>query len=111
MSKFIDLGFKLNPVEASSTTPEKDGYVAVRNGLPYHIHPSFTPEAWDALQEIIDELEIAPYVEPNPYTPTYADLRRAEYPSIEDQLDTLYHGGYDAWKATISTIKQKYPKE
>jgi hypothetical protein len=42
---------------------------------------------------------------------TYADKRRAEYPSIPDQLDTLYHGGYDAWKATIQAVKDKYPKE
>lgn len=42
---------------------------------------------------------------------TYADKRRAEYPSIVDQLDTLYHGGYDAWKATIKAVKDKYPKE
>jgi hypothetical protein len=36
--------------------------------------------------------------------------RRNEYPSIEKQLDTLYHGGYDAWKAEITAIKNKYPK-
>jgi hypothetical protein len=37
--------------------------------------------------------------------------RAREYPSIVDQLDTLYHGGYDAWKATIQAVKNKYPKE
>jgi hypothetical protein len=36
--------------------------------------------------------------------------RAKEYPSIVDQLDTLYHGGYDAWKASIDVIKNKYPK-
>jgi hypothetical protein len=36
--------------------------------------------------------------------------RRAEYPSIEDQLDDIYHNGIDAWKATIKTTKDKYPK-
>lgn len=41
----------------------------------------------------------------------YKEQRRAEYPSIVDQLDTLYHGGYDAWKATIQAVKDKYPKE
>ena len=44
------------------------------------------------------------------YTPTYADLRRTEYPSVPDQLDILYHGGYDAWKQAISDVKAKYPK-
>lgn len=41
----------------------------------------------------------------------YQRQRAAEYPSIVDQLDTLYHGGYDAWKATIQAVKDKYPKE
>jgi len=40
----------------------------------------------------------------------YKGLRQAEYPSIADQLDTLYHGGLDAWKAQIKTVKDKYPK-
>ena len=40
----------------------------------------------------------------------YQRQRIAEYPSIADQLDTLYHGGYDAWKASIDVIKNKYPK-
>ena len=41
---------------------------------------------------------------------SYKSQRRAEYPSIEDQLDDIYHNGIDAWKATIKTIKDKYPK-
>lgn len=41
----------------------------------------------------------------------YKVQRAAEYPSIHDQLDILYHGGYDAWKAVIAEIKNKYPKE
>ena len=36
--------------------------------------------------------------------------RQREYPSIVDQLDTLYHGGYDAWKQSIDVIKERYPK-
>ena len=42
---------------------------------------------------------------------TYADKRKAEYPSIEDQLDDIYHNGVDGWKATIKTVKDKYSKE
>jgi hypothetical protein len=41
----------------------------------------------------------------------YAVQRQTEYPPIAEQLDTLYHGGYDAWKAEIQAIKEKYPKE
>ena len=37
--------------------------------------------------------------------------RKNDYPSIVDQLDDIYHNGIDAWKATIKTTKDKYPKE
>ena len=40
----------------------------------------------------------------------YQRNRASEYPSIEDQLDTLYHQGYDGWKARIDEVKNKYPK-
>jgi hypothetical protein len=40
----------------------------------------------------------------------YQRQRAAEYPPIADQFDLLYHGGYDAWKAAIDTVKNKYPK-
>ncbi len=40
----------------------------------------------------------------------YQRKRRSEYPSFADQFDTLYHGGYDAWKASIDFVKDKYPK-
>ena len=32
------------------------------------------------------------------------------YPSIEEQLDDLYHNGVEGWKKTIKAIKDKYPK-
>ena len=41
---------------------------------------------------------------------SYKSKRRAEYPSIADQLDDMYNNGFDAWKATIKTTKDKYPK-
>ena len=41
---------------------------------------------------------------------SYKSQRKAEYPSIEDQLDDIYHNGVDAWKTTIKAIKDKYPK-
>ena len=40
----------------------------------------------------------------------YKINRVAEYPSIEDQLDTIYHSGVAGWKTTIKAIKDKYPK-
>jgi len=40
----------------------------------------------------------------------YQRDRKNEYPSIEDQLDLLYHQGYEGWKKEIDEIKNKYPK-
>jgi hypothetical protein len=51
-------------------------------------------------------LEYLDYKERN----KYKDLRAAEYPSIVDQLDLIYHGGIEEWKAQIKAIKDKYPK-
>jgi len=40
----------------------------------------------------------------------YQYKRAAEYPSIVDQLDDIYHNGIDGWKTTIKAVKDKYPK-
>jgi len=54
----------------------------------------------------IDLAAVNAWVDPE----AYKYQRVAEYPSITEQLDTLYHGGYDAWKAEIQAVKNKYPK-
>lgn len=36
--------------------------------------------------------------------------RAAEYPSVKDQLDKIYHEGIDEWKKLIKVTKDKYPK-
>ena len=41
---------------------------------------------------------------------SYKSQRKAEYPSIEDQLYTIYHSGVSGCKTTIKAIKYKYPK-
>jgi len=40
----------------------------------------------------------------------YQQDRQFKYPSIQDQLDDLYHNGIDGWKSSIKTIKDAYPK-
>lgn len=67
-----------------------------------------TAGAFDAQgnQVTIDLAAVNAWVDPD----TYKYQRAQEYPSIADQLDTLYHGGLDAWKAQIKTVKDKYPK-
>ena len=32
------------------------------------------------------------------------------YPSIPDQLDTIFWRGIDAWKETIQAVKDAHPK-
>jgi hypothetical protein len=36
--------------------------------------------------------------------------RLGAYPAIQDQLDTIFHHGIDAWKQTIQEVKDKHPK-
>jgi hypothetical protein len=42
----------------------------------------------------------------------YARSRKAEYPSIGDQLDMIYHNGDGGatFQAAIKAVKDKYPK-
>jgi hypothetical protein len=47
---------------------------------------------------------------PTPTVASYAELRAAAYPPIQDQLDTIFHNGLDAWKAEIQAIKDEFPK-
>jgi rhodanese-related sulfurtransferase len=54
----------------------------------------------------VDESVVQAYIAAN----DYKEQRRTAYPSVVDQLDTLYHGGYDAWKATIKQVKDDIPK-
>jgi hypothetical protein len=54
----------------------------------------------------IDMDAVNAWVDPN----VYKRQRAAAYPSIADQLDTIYHEGIDAWKAEIAAVKTEYPK-
>ncbi len=79
--------------------------VVVRdNNIVEWINPSVAPITDAEIQAEIARLQ-ADYD-----AKQYQRDRAKEYPSIVDQLDTLYHGGYDAWKASIQAIKDKFPK-
>lgn len=54
----------------------------------------------------IDMEAVNAWVDPN----AYKQQRAQAYPSIADQLDTIYHEGIDVWKAQIAAVKQEYPK-
>jgi hypothetical protein len=54
----------------------------------------------------IDMALVNAWVDPE----AYKYKRAAEYPSIADQLDKIFHDGIDEWKETIQAVKDKYPK-
>ena len=56
---------------------------------------------------VYDQAAVDAYIQAH----AYIGLRQSEYPSFADQFDLLYHGGMDAWKASIDAVKTKYPKE
>jgi len=65
-------------------------------------------KAYDAAGNEVayDKSAVDAYVAAN----AYKDKRAAEYPSIADQLDKIFHDGIDEWKETIQAVKDKYPK-
>ena len=73
-------------------------------GLTWHDENELPPPTEEEIQTEIERLQ-AEY-EYNQYQRD----RASEYPSIKEQLDTLYHQGYDGWKARIDEVKNKYPK-
>ena len=54
----------------------------------------------------IDETIVNAWVDPNAYKQSRSDA----YPTIEAQLDSIFHDGVEGWKDTIQAIKAKYPK-
>ncbi len=54
----------------------------------------------------IDLDAVNAWIDPN----AYKAKRASDYPSFADQFDLLFHGGMDAWKASIQAVKTKYPK-
>jgi hypothetical protein len=61
----------------------------------------------DNKEVIINWTKVNAWKDPN----EYQYKRKNEYPSINDQLDDIYHNGIDGWKKTIKAVKDKYPKE
>ena len=60
----------------------------------------------DGNKVTIDMNAVNAWVDPD----QYKFDRAVAYPSIADQLDTIYHSGIDAWKATITAVKEEFPK-
>jgi len=86
-----------------------------KNANRYRLDQNCTPHKiveWDSAnkdsQPTDDELNAAYIAWKN--ANEYKQKRVNEYPSIEDQLDTIYHSGVAGWKTSIKAIKDKYPK-
>ena len=73
-------------------------------GLVWYDENELPPPTEEEVQAEIERLQ-AEY-EHNQYQRD----RASAYPSIQEQLDVLYHQGYDGWKAMIDEVKNKYPK-
>lgn len=106
-------GYYLGPTVADESPLEPGVYLLPAGAIDAHL-----PETLEGkIARWADKwlYEDIPLPEPEPETPpepelTYAQKRAAEYPPFADQFDLLYHGGYDAWKAAIQAVKDKYPK-
>ena len=86
----------IQSIRQIDTTPNH--YEVVVDDVPMLVatRPGQSPE--DALADIFA-----------PQTPTYVEMRLQEYPSLQEQLDMIYHD-MDAWRAQIAAIKAKHPK-
>jgi hypothetical protein len=60
----------------------------------------------DGNQVVIDIGAVNAWVDPD----QYKFDRAAAYPSIADQLDTIYRHGIEAWKSAITAVKEEFPK-
>jgi len=89
-----------NPIALSWKYPNVGGISTVDGVITEW--PDSLPEL---TQELVDSIEAEWEASEG-----HKEKRRAEYPSIEDQLDDLYHNGISGWSATIKTTKDKYPK-
>ena len=91
-------------------SPDNKLYAYELDGSQDHLIPEdyvfMTEQEAQAFRDAEEETARTAYLN----SLTYVEKRAAEYPSIPDQLDTIFHGGLDAWKAQIQVVKDKYPK-
>lgn len=91
-----------------------DALLSLRPGSPWSCNGTYESIVWiDEVNPIPTkaevEAEVARLQAEYDYN-EYQRLRAKEYPQWEEQMDILYHQGYDGWKAAIQAVKDKYPK-
>ena len=65
---------------------------------------------WPYSEPIPSEEQLAEIAQTYAAKVQYKIDRERAYPTIQEQLDILYHQGYDGWKAAIKAVKDNYPK-
>ena len=65
----------------------------------------YTKPTEDQLQQFYDQS-----VKTYSANTDYRKIRQRNYPSVEEQLDTIFHEGVDSWKQKIQLVKDKYSK-
>tara|TARA_Y100000592_G_scaffold89858_1_gene147653 strand:+ start:405 stop:701 length:297 start_codon:yes stop_codon:yes gene_type:complete len=98
MTDIISAILALDPNAEVSVSGESLDGIEWHDGNPNNITNEQITAKQEELKIIYDSLQ-------------YQRDRKKEYPSIEDQLDDLYHNGIKGWKTTIKAVKDKYPKE
>ena len=93
-----------------------DALVKLRPGAEWSIdNNSYAELTWlDTEQTKPTEEEVVQKIAELTYqqeVEVYKEQRAREYPPYADQFDQIFHGGVDAWKASILEVKRKYPKQ
>ena len=89
----------------TSLKPNSAGWVLIGNDLDWQDDKIAKPTQSEIDAEVIRLQAVYDSQE-------YARNRKAEYPSIGDQLDMIYHNGDGGatFQAAIKAVKDKYPK-
>lgn len=87
-------------------SPDNKVFAYELDGSQDHLIPEDYIEITNAQFDAIKEKREQDFLN----SQTYIEKRLSEYPTFGEQLDKLYHEGYDGWKQSIKTIKDKYPK-
>ena len=90
----------------------------MRHEAIYNTHPNVTSidDTLGAFDKdgnsvSIDEVKVSQEIEKlNAKFKSTQYQRDRIYPSIEQQLDEIFHKGLDEWKKTIQAVKDKHPK-
>ena len=90
-----------NNPEALGQKYDYVGGISTRDGVVTG-WPNSLPEL---TQDLVDSIEAEWETKES-----HKGKRQKEYPSIQDQLDDIYHNGIDEWKKTIKAVKDKHPK-